>query len=68
LFFILQDYKGYFSNLLWDNRFHGFERLPDSGRVNCRELSGKKWLVISLYFGLPIMIYLIKPFYAAAIA
>ncbi|SOB76042.1 hypothetical protein SAMN04488490_1713 [Marinobacter sp. LV10R510-11A] len=65
---ILSDPGRKIEHFLWKRRFHGFEKLPDSGEVRLRELVEKKWLVISLYVFLPMGGYFISPIYIDAIS
>lgn len=64
---VLQDYGKSLTEFLWRHRFHGLERLPDSGDVSPREFTNKKNLVLALYFVLPAAVYFIKPLYASAV-
>ncbi len=63
----IKDSQKTLEGMLWDRRFHGFDKLPDSGAVTKRDLLNKKWLILSLYFGLPAAIYLAKPLYSLSI-
>lgn len=52
---------------VWSRRFHGFEKLSDSGVVSKRDFLDKKWLVLSLYFLMPTILWLIEPIYASIV-